>query len=472
MMMFAEFGKFRQAGFAIPLGLIVVLVATLTFTPALLRLAGRWAFWPQKMGQTRVSGGLAQRWEWLAQALTRRPKTIWAATVAIMLPFALAAVWFSDRVSYNLIGNLPADAPGVAGTAVLRRHFPAGLLGPVTILLVNEGVDFGSERGRGAVEQVTNRLRENAEQLRLADLRSLTVPLGITEAARRAFEGSDLPREAVQDAVRREARERYLSDMGGRKEVGTRLELVLQDDPFSREGINALNGLEETARAALPADLGDTTHVYVVGATANLRDLRAVTERDRGRVTLLVLGGVLVILFVLLRRPVVSAYLILSVLFSYYVTLGVALGLFWWLNPHGFEGIDWRVVIFLFTILIAVGEDYNIFLMARVDEEERRLGPVAGVTEALVRTGPIISSCGLIMAGTFASLLVGGLGEMKQLGFALAFGVLLDTFVVRPILVPAFLLILHASREGATPPAARGPLRAPQTSATQKAQTQ
>jgi uncharacterized membrane protein YdfJ with MMPL/SSD domain len=297
------------------------------------------------------------------------------------------------------------------------------------------------------VEQVSDRLREHKEELGLADLRSLTVPLGTTEAARRAFDGSDLPREAVQDAVRREARERYITDLGERAEVGTRLELILQENPFGRTGIDAVNDLERAVRAALPDDVRNGTQLHVVGPTANLRDLRAVTERDRTRVMFLVLGGVLVILFVLLRKPVVSAYLILSVLFSYYVALGVALAVFWWLDPAGFEGIDWRVVIFLFTILIAVGEDYNIFLMARVEEEQRRHGPVAGVTEALVRTGPIISSCGLIMAGTFASLLAGSLTEMKQLGFALAFGVLLDTFIVRPILVPAFLVLLHSYRQ-------------------------
>src|SRR5262249_33164796 len=130
----------------------------------------------------------------------------------------------------------------------------------------------------------------------------------------------------------------------------------------------------------------------------------------------------------------------------YYATLGLTFAVFWVLDPQGFAGIDFRVAIFLFTILIAVGEDYNIFLMSRIDEESARYGPVRGVTEALDRTGPIISSCGLIMVGTFASLLAGSLMQMKQLGFALAFGVLLDTFVVRPVLVPAFLILLRTGR--------------------------
>jgi RND superfamily putative drug exporter len=159
-----------------------------------------------------------------------------------------------------------------------------------------------------------------------------------------------------------------------------------------------------------------------------------------------VLASVFLVLILLLRRFVVPLYLLLSVLFSYYTTLGVSFAVFWLLDPQGFAGIDWRVAIFLFTILIAVGEDYNIFLMTRVREEEQRHGPVRGVTEALDRTGPIISSCGIIMAGTFASLLAGSLTQMKQLGFALAFGVLLDTFIVRPILVPSFLILLRTGR--------------------------
>ena len=134
--------------------------------------------------------------------------------------------------------------------------------------------------------------------------------------------------------------------------------------------------------------------------------------------------------------------------YSYFATLGFTFAVFWALNPADFAGLDWKVPMFLFTILIAVGEDYNIFLMTRVDEEQKVHGPVRGISVALERTGSIISSCGIIMAGSFSSLMAGSLVGMDQLGLALAVGVLLDTFVVRPIMVPAFLILLVEGRLG------------------------
>jgi RND superfamily putative drug exporter len=145
----------------------------------------------------------------------------------------------------------------------------------------------------------------------------------------------------------------------------------------------------------------------------------------------------------------VSLYLILSVLFSYLTTLGGTFLVFWLFNQEAFAGLDWKVPLFLFTILVAVGEDYNIFLVSRVEEERRTRGPVQGVLSALARTGRIISTCGFIMAGTFAALFAGSFLAMKELGFALAVGVLLDTLVVRPILVPTFLILLQLSSKRA-----------------------
>lgn len=172
------------------------------------------------------------------------------------------------------------------------------------------------------------------------------------------------------------------------------------------------------------------------------------TDRDQIRIDALVMIGVYLILVALLRRPGICLYLMFTVLYSYFATLGFTWLYFRLANPEGFAGLDWKVPIFLFTILIAVGEDYNIFLMARIEEEQKVHGALKGITVALERTGSIISSCGIIMAGTFSSLMAGSLVGMDQLGLALATGVILDTFIIRPIMVPAFLILLTTRRLG------------------------
>jgi RND superfamily putative drug exporter len=465
MMWFAEFGKFHEAGIAIPISVALVLCATLTFSPALLRLAGRWAFWPRgDMAVPGASGpstpanpcdmihprGLSYGWEAVVRAVSCRPGLTWTATVAVMAPFAVAALLLHDRVSYDLIGNLPATAPSVAGTRALQQHFPAGVTGPVELMLIDPKADFHGEAGHALVARLTDRLRERREELDIADVRSLTAPLGITPAAKEALAAPRLPEDVRRQILTEAAEQRYTSDLGERKATATRLEIIFETGPFDRESARSLSRVEQAIRQELPPDTRADAAMFVAGPTASVRDLANVMQRDRVRIEVLVMVSVFVVLVLLLREFVVPVYLLLSVLFSYFVTLGVTFAVFWLFDPRGFTGIDWKVAIFLFAILIAVGEDYNIFLMTRVREERRRLGPLRGIAEAVVRTGPIISSCGIIMAGTFASLLLAAtLSEMRQLGFALAFGVLLDTFVVRSLLVPSFLVLLDRSRERA-----------------------
>jgi RND superfamily putative drug exporter len=153
-----------------------------------------------------------------------------------------------------------------------------------------------------------------------------------------------------------------------------------------------------------------------------------------------VLGGILVVLVLLLRALVAPIYLILTILLSYSATLGVVRLLF--VDVLGGTGVTWWVPLFMFVMLVALGMDYNIFLIGRVKEEVATHGIRDGTRLALARTGGIITSAGIIMAGTFASMMAGSLLGLKQIGFAVTFGVLLDTFVVRTTMVPAITVLL------------------------------
>ena len=232
----------------------------------------------------------------------------------------------------------------------------------------------------------------------------------------------------------------------------TKIDVVFQTDPFSDQSLQALSAVFKTLKDAMrPGQpLAGADAVGLAGASASVNDLRRVTTSDERRMYVLVTLGVYVILVVLLRRPGICLYLIATVVLGYLASLGLTELVFKAMHhgPDPWVGLDWKVGFFLFVILVAVGEDYNIFLMSRVIEEEKKHGAIEGTRLAIAHTGGIISSCGLIMAGTFGSMLTGSLTALRELGFALGLGVLLDTFLVRPILVPAFVVLADRYRPG------------------------
>jgi RND superfamily putative drug exporter len=481
LMVFAEFAKVRCAGPAIALSLVVALAASLTLTPAILALLGKVVFWPGKAPRRAARAAAPGFWDRVSRIVVARPAAVLVACLVVLAP--LAVLGLRLKPNYKPMGELAPSADSIRGLDVVQRRFTAGETGPVTVLLTSS-TDWNSPEGRRVVAHLSTGfgLTDN-----VAEVRSLTQPLGapLPEIPKiqpprqgKGLLGAFLKSvqkniDTTRETAERNTREFYAAELpdaaDGRKYV-TRLDVVLKSDPFAPQSAATLDVVQRWLRDDLPRQAqamgGAGAECY--GVTVNARDLARVTENDRWRVNLLAVAGIFGILVVLVRRVWLAAYLLATVLFSYLATLGATAlaGLVWSGRPLG--EVDWRVPFFLFTILIAVGEDYNILIIDRALKERRKHGSQAGVRRALARTGGTITSCGLIMAGTFGTLMFAGLGTLVQCGFALAFGVLLDTFVVRPFLVPAFVLLVwrrkdEAAGEEETPPPA--PRRAVRTAA-------
>ena len=475
MLWFSSFAKIQYSGPAIALSLAVALLAALTLAPVFLRWFGRAVDWPfggHRAGSARLDGDgkdpesyVAQQlrgpWGRIANLVVRHPVLILAVSTAPMV--ALAVVGARTKVNYEQLSDLPRSAPSKVGGRIIRDYFSIGELGPTTLLLATPAVDFRTVEGREALEGLVDRLERVPE---VASIRALTRPLGtpLDQAFPLSKEEQALPgflrtrveqaRQVLIEQGYRKAEQVYVStrpmdpDDAGRI---TRLDLLLGIDPFSEPGLDALDSIRAVVNATVAPDSGEPlagAEVGYAGSTAQIYDLRETITVDERRMYLYVTLGVYAILVLLLRRPGISLYLIATVVVGYLATLGITDYVFGMLHegPDPWQGLDWKVSFFLFVILVAIGEDYNIFLMSRVVEEERSHPPVEAVRRAVAATGGIISSCGLIMAGTFGSMLTGRLLSLRELGFALGLGVLLDTFIVRPILVPAFIVLLERRR--------------------------
>lgn len=233
----------------------------------------------------------------------------------------------------------------------------------------------------------------------------------------------------------KEGMEYYITKSG----AGTRMEIVLDVPPYTGEALDSIDKISNSVKNSIKGSNLEGAEFYVGGATAVYDDLRNLTYEDFIKVMIFVLTGIFIVLALLLRSLVAPIYLILTILFSYSATMGITYLVF---DVIGGKGISWSVPFFAFNLLVALGVDYNIFLMSRVKEEYQHGNVTTGVNRALATTGGIITSCGIIMAGTFGALMLSPINQLIQIGFATVIGLLLDTFVIRCILVPAIAVKL------------------------------
>lgn len=229
----------------------------------------------------------------------------------------------------------------------------------------------------------------------------------------------------------KQAMENYISPNGD----GIIMEVVLSIPPYTEKALDTVGELKRAIKDSIKGTPLEDAEYHIGGASATISDVRDITSKDFIVVMCLVLLGIFLVLVLLLRSLIAPVYLILTIIFSYITTIGITYLVFQVLL--GYDGLHWTVPFFSFCVLVALGVDYNIFLMSRIKEEYRPGDTTGSVSRALATTGGIITSCGIIMAGTFGAMMASPIRPLLELGFAATIGLLLDTFIIRCLMVPA-----------------------------------
>jgi putative drug exporter of the RND superfamily len=372
----AELASTRSLGPVMAIGVAVGLFAMVTLLPALLVIVGRWVFWPRR--PTLGSAEPTERglWARIGWRMARRPRVVWVVTAVVLGALGFGVLGLEAN-GLQYRDSFRTRPEAVVGEAALARHFPAGAGNPVQVI------------GTAAA----------ASQLQAA----VSATPGVTAVTR----------PVVKDGY-------------------AYLEGTLTSSADSQASYDTVERLRSTLHAVPGAD------ARVGGGSAVNLDIQRATRHDTNLVVPLVLAVVLVILGVVLRAIVAPLLLVATVVLSFAAALGVSALVFDHL--FGFAGSDPAFPLWTFVFLVALGTDYNIFLMTRVHEESKRWGTRRGALVGLAATGGVITSAGIVLAGTFAALGTLPLVFVTEIGFAVAFGVLLDTFIVRSVLVTALNL--------------------------------
>lgn len=391
VLLLSDLSSNRSLGPVGSIGIASSMLAVLTLLPALLIVFGRWIFWPKIPRFDDADEKLSGLWSKVGSLVDRRPKAVWISTGLALLIFSgFATTLKSDGLSQSEAFTTRTDS--VIGLEKLGEHFPSGEGTPVEIVVDRR------------------------------DIASAAAAIG-----RVASVATVVPLTNIDPVTQRPTSELKVVD--GKVVLYATLKVA----PDSAEGKGAIPLIRQVAKAVNP-------NILVGGQSAIGYDVDQSSRRDNRVIIPIVLLLIAVILGALLRSILAAALLLGTVILSFGATLGVCALVFD--HIFGFAGTDAAFPLFAFIFLVALGIDYNIFLMTRVREESLKIGTRAGIIKGLTVTGGVITSAGIVLAATFGVLGILPLVFLAEIGFAVSFGVLLDTIIVRSLLVPALVRVM------------------------------
>jgi len=387
-----------------------ILLAGLTLIPAVFAIAGRKAFWPfipkTDPGGNGSNAGAERAntrrriplWERTGRFVTRKPKTV-AATLLALLALASLNIG-SLQYSFNLMKSFPGDTPSRVGFELLESRFPSGELAPVSLIL--EGGEILAGDGEAEFK-----LAAFAEELQ---------------------KGGGVAEISVGE---------WSEDKGA-----VRLRAVMNSNPYEAEALNRIDHWREEGRTLLEQNGFDpeSFKLHIAGQTAEQADVRRMNERD----TIVLFASVFLMIGLMLTAQTRSWKMSLLMLTTIVLSFAATLGLTWTVfhGLLGYETFSYRMPVYTFVFMVALGVDYNIMLVSRIREEARLYPWKEAVSRGVASTGGVISSAGLILAATFGVLITQPMQELYLFGFAMTVGILIDTFLVRGMLLPSMLTLV------------------------------
>ncbi|MHB1864893.1 MAG: MMPL family transporter [Candidatus Saccharimonadales bacterium] len=441
----ATFELYSDLGGPLAIGIGLMLLAGLTLLPALLAIFGRAAFWPSNKYKPNSKSGF---WGRVSASVIQRPVVVLIAGLVIFGGLAIATINYKAG-GFGGNTTAPAGSDSAKGNALLSAHFPSGSANPTGVLFVLPQTVWQNPSPLSSIQTelssanefkgVSGPLTPNGARLTTVQIKKLHAVLGEPNKLP-AIMPSNLASSGISPGVYRAYRalSNYISPNGHIVQYEVAL---TAGDPNSTSAMNATPA-ERNKVNQIAASVGATNN-GIAGEAPALYDINQISNHDLIKVIPIAIIVIGVLLAILLRSLVAPLYLIISVALSYLAAFGLSVLIF--ITLGGESGLTFILPFLMFIFLLALGEDYNILVMTRIREEAHGLTLSKAVSQALTTTGTTVTSAGLVLAGTFGVLaIVAGSSDtqVRDIGAGLALGILMDSFLVRTLLVPSIVVLL------------------------------